>query len=631
MPTAQDWDSDDSRCDVIPFNDSEYERISVETDSAAIATVEDGSQRSPDSGAEPDCLEGGAAPLRSSSSSEAAIDSALGRSVSDGSIQGGRVVQQGQAPPPAVAMRGDQVGPVAAPIPEQRITEKMTQSKPGEQQDVGYSSESHSNDEPDQSTQIVAHQKAASAPIAPKPEEVQVLMLPVSATSTWRNSMTSAYDTSSNCSEPPPVRELESPDFPATDQADSMTSSGSLQRKVHCLVTSPSQEFYKMTAVDTDSEPVSAGDRAEAEGQNTSDDEPALERSFEEPDNSRTLSPTQQSIFDDVIRTSSPTIDAVHSENGEQSNYFSSHDLYLSTLNNNTADVTFVHSPESLLMSAVNCSARERQRSESMQPQIDSDSAREMTSSSQEEVATTTSLLAPEEPPPKDSVRKLIQQAELLVKDVQNDIHPNRQVAPTSKQTSCASEDCDASSEAEVTPSSSSVEGEHLSAASSERDVHFPRHDSPPDVVTSMSTTETSQSEKSQHGSPLKQYHSDDVTQATKLHQRRQLLMQPETMSVSEGAINNMRSNWNTSRNLRRTTSDTCACAKKPYLTHPRRRRKKRLKRSTSDEVKEEIDEAAAYHVQHVTSTPLVPPQDNQYLTVDAGVRRRLVNACKGG
>ena len=148
-------DDENSLSDVIPFSDSEYEKIAV------------------DCGSQTEDL------LDSPSDSGRMCDSALGRSVSDQGNGGALLLK----------------------------------TKMENHHDIGYSSESHSNEEQEVNlTGMLASSKVGSQ--------------------SRPHSMTSAYDTSSNCSDH--VESGEGEETEATRQ------------KVESLCRSPSKQYYKV-------------------------------------------------------------------------------------------------------------------------------------------------------------------------------------------------------------------------------------------------------------------------------------------------------------------------------------------------------------------------------------------------
>ena len=271
---------------MIPFLDFEYEKITVDTD------------------VQTDGFFGKVTPSSSSIASSSGreegaehdqgFDSALGRSVSDdhslNTEPPGCLVQQpslSRATTKVVSF-ADDMKAIEDPSDKQRA--KM------ENPDVGYSSESHSNDEPDYGSGLptspsldgvdgMAARKGLSL------DEV-VLRRKVDTDSTdatpspstheksWRHSMTSAYDTCSNCSDLNSAHDLELSlgDSTADTTADTTTDSvatvldnGELSpaedsNKVKKLVSSPTRNFYRMTSVEDVEHASSAAVTGEASG-----------------------------------------------------------------------------------------------------------------------------------------------------------------------------------------------------------------------------------------------------------------------------------------------------------------------------------------------------------------------------
>lgn len=216
--TATETGESDSNYDIIPFSDTEYEKLTVATDDDDISFTDDNYEES--------------------NLDDAAIDSALGRSVSDQSVA---VSTCPVALSTAVAIVKATDGG----------TMRAASGKHSDSHDVGYSSESQSNEEPE-----VARAMAENSGIA---ELRSRDLTDVSADKQqWRQSMTSAYDTSSNCSELMlPSEILDLPDVVERDDESVEGDSSAVLNKT------ASSSFYCMTTIEslTDTEPSSMADR----------------------------------------------------------------------------------------------------------------------------------------------------------------------------------------------------------------------------------------------------------------------------------------------------------------------------------------------------------------------------------
>ena len=273
-------ESDCSNYDTIPFSESEYEKITVDP---ASGSSREAGELSP--AVSTSSSDGRLTSIRSTSSTTSSrssnsddvnlgLDSALGRSVSDQSIGARRRQQEqttrrlGKAICKVVSFadkmhqsdadsadgHGLPSSPVRRPIPK------------SESHDVGYSSESHSTEEPDGTTTaphgsiaalacggadnvVVRRQKSNTCEADDDQHEKQ-----------WRHSMTSAYDTSSNCSD----TNCTSRDLDSAGECDGDCALDSpcvevAHHKVQDLINVPSRKFYMMTQVETDNESPSKG------------------------------------------------------------------------------------------------------------------------------------------------------------------------------------------------------------------------------------------------------------------------------------------------------------------------------------------------------------------------------------
>ena len=238
-------DNSDSS-DVIPFRSSDYEKITVDTQ------TDDGKVTPSSSGGE-----------NSSCQEDPGVDSALGRSVSDQSLPEPHQLPldpEEKGPAPKVVTFSGKVE--MRSIPEQSPSPDV--GKMADQPvDVGYSSENQSNDEgEDLTTTVKLRRHAVSS------ESVESKSSPDEGPDkTWRHSMTSAYDTSSNCSERCLLDldgTLEGTMDSTLDTVDTTVQDEDFEdsvpyvpaAKVQDIMSSPSKPFYIMTPVnlETDSD-----------------------------------------------------------------------------------------------------------------------------------------------------------------------------------------------------------------------------------------------------------------------------------------------------------------------------------------------------------------------------------------
>lgn len=325
--------------DTIPFSENEYEKIQVDSDAQTESCAERVSPELADiTGRKPERCD----------SSDQGIDSALGRSLSDRSLD---TEKPGTVCHATFRLTTDQVntvikkvisgqdvemraagGSTAPALSPQHQGLKIRVQARCENHDVGYASESHSNDEPDNSLnakptdgepnalQAVCENQGISQ------EDVDAIVLrrdrrpaePMETTNgdveldsdslfpdpTWRHSMTSAYDTSSNCSDGVAcANDFETSldttvetEVPLTETSDAGLSSSvevnsdmvrDVHKKVKTLIKSSSQDFYRMTMIETDSEPTSSASRLqpneECRSGATTDAESELSKSLDLP------------------------------------------------------------------------------------------------------------------------------------------------------------------------------------------------------------------------------------------------------------------------------------------------------------------------------------------------------------
>ena len=208
--------SDPGSCyDVIPFSDAEYERITdYNTDNRMS-----------------DCDTAGKSERNASD-----MDSALGKSSSDPSVS--------ECHHDVSARFADGLVKKVTPDVNSRKLRLKRSPLKSDSRDIGYSSESYSNEEAetghvtdDFKKHVRSCQNLEAVLRAKELGGSTGSLQPGSAR--WRNSMTSAYDTSSTCSDLNlPVR---------------TGSEAAVNDSVHSLVSSPSHRFYCMTSIDTDS------------------------------------------------------------------------------------------------------------------------------------------------------------------------------------------------------------------------------------------------------------------------------------------------------------------------------------------------------------------------------------------
>ncbi len=324
----------------------EYEKITcVDTDCQTDADPESGGRLSAGSSGS-SSLDTGSKSGKTSGCDTDGLDSALGRSVSDdrvsvsGTTGPGTDPQQGdnRNHPPArvthcsILLNSDSVNRSASGINTKAVsfapgldqdTDKTMKAKPEgdtmvsgmvksskSEHDIGYSSESHSNDEPEDATcgtkkrsskRLVADEVAdlnsngkpafTSSPILP-PKQLMSLdnvvlrkktltpgqdtgsssgndntdntPSPTCADKSWRHSMTSAYDTSSNCSDLNNDLDMTLETTVSCDTSvcttigedPGLSSGAEAQEKVQSLEASPSRKFYSVAGIESDASSV---------------------------------------------------------------------------------------------------------------------------------------------------------------------------------------------------------------------------------------------------------------------------------------------------------------------------------------------------------------------------------------
>ena len=207
-PTHDDAgaDTDVSNYDVIPFSEGEYEKIPLD-----VTTDDDVTRVNADE--------------KLGFDTDPGLDSAIGRSGSDHSVE-----SRSESAPEAT-QEGDVRGSVERGEAEdvvgamRRAATRRSGKRAPRERDVGYSSESHSNEDVRRACKVTS-----------------------SAKPSWRHSITSAYDTGSNGSE----SNLHDADVTVQDSGF-MTQLGSpsdVDASVVTSATRSSRNFYCMTTID---------------------------------------------------------------------------------------------------------------------------------------------------------------------------------------------------------------------------------------------------------------------------------------------------------------------------------------------------------------------------------------------
>ncbi len=606
-------ESDYSNLDVIPFSENEYEKITVDID---VQTDELDGKLTPCSSSSL----GGSSGKEEGCDMDTGIDSALGRSVSDHSI--------GEHPPAVyhsnIQLTNDNVDKVVSKavtfaaqlssemkaIPDQSMSPargKRATLKP-ECPDVGYSSESHSNDEPESPGADTAHNKQNlnldEVVLRRKPaahdgssDGAENMTLPSSPEKCWRHSMTSAYDTSSNCSE------LNSPhDLDLTLETSAETTSTVVEgcdsdnpdvEKMQELVGHPSQPFYIMTpGLDTDSESIAARSGAELRSGTTTDVESDLSKSLElAADLPRVIEEHLHST--PIKHDDTPTTDDVRYVKSSQS--YVRRDL----INQ------FVDQSGSCLKNDFKVDI-DVNRPKAMNDNED------FVNENLEQYDQVYNVCGTEEQPrveivkkgSSESIKKLINQAEMLVRDKEimhmqaanvlitkrktvkskrrlkgnksSVISTDKSELPTEEESRSQISSCDASAEATSEEETESEEEKYSTASSDHGDDHVYTSVTLTNrsAASSVGRSDLSQSEHKQKTMLKRRDRPWSVTEMYELTNRLDL----SPFSISESAIDNMHSG--SYHKLRRTISDTLPLKR---YDSPRKRRRK-LRRTVSDE-----------------------------------------------
>ncbi len=659
-------DSNHSNSDIIPFSEGEYEKITVETDCQT-----DGEQTGRLSvGSSGSSSLGTGKSGKTSGCDTDGIDSALGRSVSDDRVSVSTETQANVAAHCSILLTHDPVNKPANKVVSFAQEEEdqkmrsgpksgtMVSSKPAspgvgskvkaEPHDIGYSSESHSNDEPDDGhgnkikvtelatqTDTNSNNKSTfttSSPIPPKhlmsldnvvlrkkalipghdtgssseQNEADNTPSPTSADKSWRHSMTSAYDTSSNCSDLNNQLDLDMT-LDATTSCDTSVctiitedpglSSGA---DVHLCDASPRKQFYSVVAgIESDSSAYSTAIHC-------------LNKSHDGA--SSDVNSSKNEFSKGCINHSTPI---KHNDTELSSPFIGSASAKMLQLGDPWRQISKGQWPRT-------------ERSASLSVQQDSDASSREADLNAEDFAEIAENPREEQATSCESIKRLIQQAELLVRDTDllnipsnkswvrrrkrlsskssslskdnvlpsTDLSPN----PTDRDSNNISS-CDASSEG-----SSESDGDY-STASSELDDQY--ISALPSLTTShsghsgfMSSTSSGSTLLNRTYPSYKPSRGDRPWSVTELYElTNRLDLSP--FSISESAIDELSKKHNAmqtspSQRLRRTTSDMSSHQRKKYET-PLKARKRKLKRSASDDHEQVTSTATVTESLHAT------------------------------
>ena len=666
-------DSDACCFDTIPFSESEYEKI---VDDAGVQTD--------------DSFHGKVSPElyrhhrhEGHGSMDTGIDSALGRSVSDHSINtealaasqaklsdqvtqafekkaGGAIVRQ-------MDMRA--APGVPAPMSPTQLAQRMI-IRP-ENHDIGYSSESHSNEEVEfltgQAVQVTATKMVTGSDRDQKEtsnssdENVVVHRTPKDSRgsgnnnqgsplhSKWRHSMTSAYDTSSNCSELASHYDLEATvdtsndNTNTTDTNDNQEIQDAINAEVHQAVSRfisspPDRHVYKLTTIETDSELSSAADCKPSlihgevckSGADTDAESDQLSKSLDLPFDDVSL---KYGGLDPNMASSPKSPSGMPTSRVKIEKLFGAGDLpvdeslevveeYERSLESEGEyyedNIDLSHEGGHALFEMEE-DGSPKPRSDSLLVIVpDSDTNQRDTALTEDELnANTQATVADLSPVGSDSVSKLVRQAEQLARDgnlggslshsqwytsqslgkkKHRSKHKRKHdesftstegsgltTSENSNPSSCDASSEGTASESESDFSTASSDGEDVAANGS--------------AVLAQDTTLNAspcQCTPTKGAEPLPSYlmakrRGEVTSSAGELYGASHELDLVE-FSISESAINDLQSNQTSSsysHKLRRTTSETSHLTLKRYDTPPRRHKRRKLKRSASDESKE--------------------------------------------
>ena len=669
-----DLESNHSNSDIIPFSEGEYEKITVDTDCQTDGEQNNGRLSAGSSGSS--SLDTGKSGKTSGCETDG-IDSALGRSVSDDRVSVGTEAQP-NVTHCSILLTSDSASKGASnkvvsfapqakdpeedmktrPEGDTMVSSRASSKKKSEPHDIGYSSESHSNDE-DTATATKGVNLATqtdpnsngklpfttSSPILP-PKQLMSLdnvvlrkkalvpgqdtgsssgndadntPSPTCADKSWRHSMTSAYDTSSNCSDFNNPLDLDMT-LETTVSCDTsicttigedpgMSSGAEVQEKVQSLEASPSRKFYSVAGVESDASSAYSTARkclnTSLDGAYTTDNE---------LNNSKEVDFVEGDVAS-RFQHSTPVKDNESDADGQRpSPYPGSASAKMLNLGDPWRQISkgkwpiFDRSESLSVQQDSEASSREAALNDDDFPECSEEGKHQVPSASNE------------------SIKRLIQQAELLVRDTDlinipsNKSWVRRRKRASNKSSKCSSNSnnnslnlpptiesgpsvpttdfsanptdrdsnvssCDASSEG-----SSESEGEYSTASSDPDDQQYTS------AVHSLGTSRSGvlTSSTSSGSTMLRTYHPPkranhgerpwSITELYELTNRLDL----SPFSISESAIDDIskkNSAMQTSQSdrLRRTISDMSSQRPKDIDTG-RKHRKRKLKRSASDD-----------------------------------------------
>ena len=666
-----DLESNHSNSDIIPFSEGEYEKITVDTDCQTDAEQNNGRLSAGSSGSS--SLDNDKSGKTSGCETDG-IDSALGRSVSDDRVSVGTDAHHNDTHC-SILLTSDSANKGASnkvvsfapqvkdskedmksrPDGDTMVSSRSSSKKKSEAHDIGYSSESHSNDEdattcpkglnlsdPNSNEKLPF---TTSSPILPPKQLLSLdnVVLrkralipgqdtgsssgndadntpsPTCADKSWRHSMTSAYDTSSNCSDFNNPLDLDvtlettvscdTSVCTAIGEDPGLSSGTEAQEKVQSLEASPSRKFYSVAGIESD---ASSAYSTAIKCLNTSRD--------------------GASVTDNELNNSK----AVDFVDGDVASRFQ-HSTPKKDNDSDTDGPGSSPPPSSASAKMLNLGDPWRQiskgkwpvfdRSESLSVQQDSEASSREAALNEDDFPESTEEEKQKVPPSasNESIKRLIQQAELLVRDADlinipsNKSWVRRRKRVSSKSSKCSNasnnnsltlpstvecgpsapttdfsanptdrdsnvSSCDASSEG-----SSESEGEYSTASSDPEDQYT-------SAVHSLGTSRSGvlTSSTSSGSTMLRAYHPQkrsargdrpwSVTELYELTNRLDL----SPFSISESAIDDISKKSNAmqstqSERLRRTTSDMSS-QRQNRAEATRKHRKRKLKRSASDE-----------------------------------------------
>ena len=267
-------DESDTSCnyDILPFSENEYEKF---TDAGLTDEDEDNDRCNIDDADEEELRKAIARGLP-----DPAIDSALGRSVSDENSlsKNGKKLLKEAATAADLDQEKQDSGSGDSSNNMRAATVCGDRILTMDAHDVGYSSESHSNEEADGNgftNPLHASSPKLNTRVELKLQEEDEEMTAVlrqkdtgdaALKTQWRQSMTSAYDTSSNCSDLAHAQDLDVPFDTSVDTVRENDDEAETSTDLTALTATPNHSFYCMTTIEsmTDTEPSSAADKLEA-------------------------------------------------------------------------------------------------------------------------------------------------------------------------------------------------------------------------------------------------------------------------------------------------------------------------------------------------------------------------------